>query len=94
MNEFFIPVQPLAPASIAQLNNDLISAGYPGSAMYVFGSDPFRFDLNTNWMRTTMAWGNRFEGGWMYDDYGMLFNYYDSGPQSQSFNTSNAFALN
>jgi hypothetical protein len=94
LNDFFIPVQPLSPFAVAQLNNNLIEAGYPGSGLYVFGSDALRLDLNTNWMRTTMAWGNRFEGGWVYDDYGMLFNYYDTGPQSQSFTTLNEFAVN
>lgn len=94
LNDFFIPVQPLSASSVAKLNNDLISAGYPGSGLYIFGSDPLRFDLNTNWMRTDMSWGNRFEGGWIYEDFGMLFNYYDSGPQSQSFSSTNAFALN
>jgi hypothetical protein len=94
LNEFFIPVQPLSPFAVAQLNNDLISAGYPGSALYIFGSDPLRLDLNTNWMRTDMSWGNRFEGGWVYDDYGMMFNYYDSGNQSQGFQTVNQFAVN
>jgi hypothetical protein len=94
LNDFFIPVQPLSPFAVAQLNNNLIRAGYPGSGLYVFGSDPLRLDLNTNWMRTTMTWGNRFEGGWMYDDYGMLFSYYGTGPQSQSFVTTNSFAVN
>jgi len=28
LNDFFIPVQPLAASSVAKLNNDLISAGY------------------------------------------------------------------
>ena len=93
LNEFFIPVQPLSPYGVAQLNNDLIRSGYPGSGVYVFGSDPLRLDLNTNWMRTDLAWGNRFEGGWLYDDYGMLFSYYNSGPQSQSFTTLNEFAV-
>jgi hypothetical protein len=94
LNDFFIPVQPLSPFAIAQQNNNLIQAGYPGSGVYVFGSDPLRLDLNTNWMRTAMSWGNRFEGGWIYDDYGMLFNYYGSGPQSQAFVTTNSFAVN
>jgi hypothetical protein len=93
LNEFFIPVQPLSPFSVAQLNNDLISAGYPASGLYIFGSDPLRLDLNTNWMRTDMSWGNRFEGGWCYDDYGMLFSYYDSGEQSQGFQSVNQFAV-
>jgi hypothetical protein len=94
LNDFFIPVQPLSPVAVAQLNNNLIQAGYPGSGLYVFGSDPLRLDLNTNWMRTVMSWGNRFEGGWIYDDYGMMFTYYNSGPQSQNFVTTNSFAVN
>lgn len=94
LNDFFIPVQPLSPFSVAQLNNDLIRSGNPASGLYIFGSDPLRLDLNTNWMRTVMSWGNRFEGGWIYDDYGMLFTYYNSGPQSQAFVTTNAFAVN
>lgn len=94
LNEFFIPVQPLSPFAVAELNNDLIRAGQPGSALYIFGSDPLRLDLNTNWMRTDMSWGNRFEGGWIYEDYGMMFNYYDTGEQSQGFQTVNQFALN
>jgi hypothetical protein len=94
LNDFFIPVQPLSPVAVAQQNNNLITAGYPGAGLYIYGSDPLRLDLNTNWMRTVMTWGNRFEGGWIYDDYGMLFNYYNSGPQSQAFVTTNSFAVN
>jgi hypothetical protein len=94
LNDFFIPVQPLSPFAVAQLNNNLIQSGYPGSGLYVFGADPLRLDLNTNWMRTGLTWGNRFEGGWIYDDFGMLFNYYGSGPQSQTFETTNSFAVN
>ena len=94
LNDFFIPVQPLSPYAVAQLNNDLIRSGNPASGMYIFGSDPLRLDLNTNWMRTTMTWGNRYEGGWIYDDYGMIFSYYETGPNSQSFLTTNSFAVN
>ncbi|MFM7245059.1 MAG: BBP7 family outer membrane beta-barrel protein [Planctomycetaceae bacterium] len=94
LNDFFIPVQPLSPFAVAQLNNNLIRSGNPSSGMYVFGSDPLRLDLNTNWMMTDLQWGNRFEGGWIYDDYGMLFNYSQSGPDSQAFTTTNAFAVN
>lgn len=94
LNDFFIPVQPLSPIAVAQLNNNLISAGAPSSGLYVFGSDPLRLDLNTNWMRTDLQWGNRFEGGWIYDDFGMLFSYFGSGPDSQEFVTSNSFAVN
>jgi hypothetical protein len=94
LNDFFIPVQPLSPFAVAQLNNDLIRSGNPSSGLYVFGSEPLRLDLNTNWMMTDLQWGNRFEGGWIYDDYGMLFNYYQSGPDSQAFVTTNSFAVN
>ena len=31
LNDFFIPVQPLSPVAVAQLNNNLIRSGYPGS---------------------------------------------------------------
>jgi hypothetical protein len=41
-----------------------------------------------------MSWGNRFEGGWIYNDTGALISYFDSGPQSQSFSTLNEFAVN
>ena len=94
LNDFFIPTSPLSPFAVAELNNNLIRSGFPGANVYVYGADPMRLDLNTNWMRTNMSWGNRFEGGWIYDDFGMLFNYYDSGPQSQSFMTLNEFAAN
>ena len=93
LNDFFIPVQPLSQYAVAKLNNDLIASGNAGSAVYTFGSDPLTLDLNTNWMRTNMAWGNRFDGGWIYDDYGMIFSYYDTGPQSQDFTTTNEFAV-
>ncbi len=94
LNDFFIPVQPLSPFAVAQQNNNLIQAGYPSSGLFIFGSDPLRLDLNTNWMRTGMSWGNRFEGGWLYDDFGMMFNYYNSGLQGQDFQTTNSFAVN
>jgi hypothetical protein len=94
LNDFFIPVQPLSPFAVASLNNSFIQAGVPGSSVYIYGADPLRLDLNTNWMRTDLQWGNRFEGGWIYDDYGMLFSYFGSGPDSQAFTTTNAFAVN
>ena len=43
-------------------------------------------------MRTKIAWGNRFEGGWMYDNRGVLLTYTDLGSQSQSFQTNSEFA--
>jgi len=92
--DVLIPVQPLSPYAVAKLNNDLIRSGNPASGMYIFGADPMRLDLNTNWMRTAMTWGNRFEGGWIYDDFGMMFTYYETGLQSQGFLTTNSFAVN
>jgi hypothetical protein len=48
LNDFFIPVQPLSPFAVAQLNNNLIEAGYPGSGLYVFGSDALRLELDAH----------------------------------------------
>jgi hypothetical protein len=57
-----------------------------------FNLDPLQLDLNTSWMRTKIAWGNRFEGGWIYDNRGVLLTYADLGSQSQNFQTNSEFA--
>ena len=96
---FLIPAYPISPYTIAKLNNDNIQAsaqngGTQGSiigGLYTFGSDPLQLDLNTSWMRTRMAWGNRYEGGWIYDNNGVNISYFSIG-QSQSFQTNNEFA--
>jgi len=38
-----------------------------------------------------MAWGNRYEGGWIYDNNGVNISYFSIG-QSQSFQTNSEFA--
>ncbi len=89
---YLIPVQPISPQTIVQLNNDMIAAGQPASGLFIFGTDVLSLDLNTSWLRTDMTWGNRYEGGWMYDNRGILLSYFDTGEQPQSFQTINEFA--
>ena len=68
---YLIPVQPISPQTIVQLNNDMIAAGQPASGLFTFGTDVLSLDLNTSWLRTDMTWGNRYEGGWIYDNRGI-----------------------
>ncbi len=89
---YLIPVQPISPQTIVQLNNDMIAAGQPASGLFIFGTDVLSLDLNTSWLRTDMTWGNRYEGGWIYDNRGILLSYFDTGEQPQSFQTINEFA--
>jgi len=96
---YLIPSQPISPQTIVQLNN----AGFAGATpenpgtsviggIYPYGSDPLVLDLNTGWMRTGMTWGNRYEGGWIYDNRGIEISYWDTGNQSQTFETISEFA--
>lgn len=89
-NTDFFPVEPLNPNVAQQLNT--ANGGFAGVVIY--GTDQFNLSLDTSWMRTKMSWGNRYEGGWMYDNRGMIFSYWDSGPQGQEFTTINEYALN
>ena len=98
---YLIPTNPISPQTIVTLNNDSIEAGkllnppYPNGVLgglYVFGTDVLRLDLNTSWMKTAMTWGNRYEGGWIYDNRGIEINYFDTGEQSQNFQTNSEFA--
>ncbi|MEX0671590.1 MAG: hypothetical protein WD060_14160, partial [Pirellulales bacterium] len=94
---YLIPTSPIAPDAIAQLNNGSIQAsGTAGGnvigGIFIFGSDPLQLDLDTSWMRTIMTWGNRYEGGWIYDDQGMQFSYFNTGAKSQEFQTVSEFA--
>ncbi|MFM9025445.1 MAG: hypothetical protein ACKON7_08920, partial [Planctomycetaceae bacterium] len=97
---YLIPTQPISPQAIVQINNASLQASAQNpqlppnviGGIYIFGSDPLQLDLNTGWMRTAMTWGNRYEGGWIYDDRGMAFGYFDSGEQNQSFTTNSEFA--
>jgi hypothetical protein len=96
---YLIPSQPISPQTIVQLNN----AGFAGATpdnpganviggIFPYGSDPLVLDLNTGWMRTGMTWGNRYEGGWIYDNRGIELSYWDTGNQSQTFETISEFA--
>jgi hypothetical protein len=97
---YIIPVNPISPETLVQLNNGNIQAGAQSGGqngdiiggIYIFGGDPLQLDLNTSWMRTKIAWGNRYEGGWIYDNRGVLLTYTDLGSQSQSFQTNSEFA--
>jgi len=96
---YLFPSQPISPEAIVQLNNGGIlgSAGNPNindviGGLFIYGADPLVLDLNTGWMRTAMSWGNRYEGGWIYDQRGVLISYFDSGNQAQSFLTMSEFA--
>jgi hypothetical protein len=94
---FIIPTNPISPQTVVQLNNANIAAsGTTGGGsiiggLYTFGSDPLQLDLNTSWMRTRMGWGNRYEGGWIYDNNGVNISYFSIG-QGQSFQTNSEFA--
>ena len=96
---YLIPQYPISPQTVAKLNNDNIAAsastgGGTGiiGGLYTFGADPLQLDLRSNWMKTAMSWGNRYEGGWIYDHRGMLFSYFDSGFQEQDFQSLTEFA--
>jgi len=99
---YLIPSQPISPQTLVQLNNagfqgaNTISGSNTGASViggvFTFGADPLQLDLNTSWMRTAMTWGNRFEGGWIYDNRGVALSYFDSGNQNQQFTTLNEFA--
>ncbi|MFM8414549.1 MAG: hypothetical protein ACKOCX_07470 [Planctomycetota bacterium] len=97
---YLIPSQPISPQAIVQLNNASLQASAQNpdlppniiGGLYIFGADPLQLDLNTGWLRTAMTWGNRYEGGWIYDDRGMAFGYFDTGDQVQSFTTMSEFA--
>jgi hypothetical protein len=94
---YLIPSQPLSPQAIVQLNNGgIIGSGTAGGSViggiFIYGSDPLQLDLNTSWLRTGLSWGNRYEGGWIYDDRGMRFSYFNTGDQKQQFMTNSEFA--
>ena len=94
---YIIPTNPISPQAIAQLNNGgILASGSSGGnvigGIFIYGADPLQLDLNTSWMRTVMTWGNRYEGGWIYDDRGMQFSYFDTGAKAQTFQTVSEFA--
>ena len=64
----------------------------PNVTYFEIGAEPTEFDLNTSWMRTKMTWGNRYEGGWSYNDRGLHLSYFQLGAQSQEFTSISEFA--
>jgi hypothetical protein len=91
-----IPTSPISPEAIVQLNNSALQASGTNNinivgGLYTFGSDPLQLDLNTSWMRTKMGWGNRYEGGWIYDNRGVHISYF-AIDQSQNYQTNSEFA--
>lgn len=64
----------------------------PAVTYFEIGAEPTEFDLNTSWMRTKMTWGNRYEGGWSYNDRGVNLSYFQLGAQSQEFKSASEFA--
>ena len=94
---YLIPADPISPQAIVQLNNAGIqgsgtSGGNVIGGIFIYGADPLQLDLNTSWMRTAMTWGNRYEGGWMYDNRGVQIGYFNTGILSQGFQTVSEFA--
>jgi hypothetical protein len=97
---YLIPSQPISPQAIVQLNNGSLQASASNpqlppnviGGIFIYGADPLQLDLNTSWMRTKMAWGNRYEGGWIYDGRGVNISYFTVGSQSQEFQTISEFA--
>lgn len=98
---YLIPFQPISPQTIVQLNNANIQATLTSGSsaggnsliggIYTFGSDPLQLDLDTSWMMTKMSWGDRYEGGWIYEDRGVALSYFNLG-QQQEFRTISEFA--
>jgi hypothetical protein len=98
---YLIPYQPISPQTVVQLNNANLQAtttsgttatgGSIIGGLYTFGTDPLQLDLNTSWMMTKMGWGDRYEGGWIYDDRGVALSYFNLG-QQQEFKTLSEFA--
>jgi hypothetical protein len=91
-NRDFFVTEVLSPDVIARLNNQQPVGQVP--PFIIYGTPEARFDLNTSWMMSDMTWGNRFDLGWIYDDYGAFVRYFSLQPQSQEFTTLNEFAVN
>jgi len=85
-NEFPIVITTI-PGSVER-----VPQAAPGVAYFAIGAEPTEFDLNTSWLRTKMTWGNRYEGGWSYDNRGMHLSYFQLGTQSQEFRSVSEFA--
>ncbi|MFM8985383.1 MAG: hypothetical protein ACKONH_04880, partial [Planctomycetia bacterium] len=85
--EFPIVITTIPPGTTQE-----IPQSAPDVTYFELGAEPTEFDLNTSWMRTKMTWGNRYEGGWSYNDRGVHLSYFQLGAQSQGFRSISEFA--
>jgi hypothetical protein len=85
--EFPILITTIPPGS-----TEVVPQSSPDVTYFEIGSEPTEFDLNTSWMRTKMTWGNRYEGGWMYNNRGVHLSYFQLNSQVQDFRSVSEFA--
>jgi len=95
-NQNFWPVRILSPTAFPDIqdpdpNDPVPSVVVTPTEVFAFGTGPSSFNLDNSWMMSKMTWGNRYEGGWVYDDYGVLLSGFMTGPQAQSLVTRNSF---
>jgi hypothetical protein len=83
---------PIVITSVPPGTTERIPQAAPAVTYFEIGAEPTEFDLNTSWMRTKMTWGNRYEGGWSYNDRGVNLSYFQLGAQSQEFRSASEFA--
>jgi hypothetical protein len=83
---------PIVITTIPPGTTEEVPQAAPNVTYFEIGAEPTEFDLNTSWMRTKMTWGNRYEGGWSYNNRGMHFSYFQLGTQSQEFRSFSEFA--
>ena len=83
---------PIVITTIPPGTTEIVPQSAPDVTYFEIGAEPTEFDLNTSWMRTKMTWGNRYEGGWSYNNRGMHLSYFQLGSQSQEFRSVSEFA--
>lgn len=99
-NQNFWPIEILSPTAFPDIfYTGTNAAGEPQFdirpvRVFEYGTGPSNFEIDTSWLMTEMTWGNRYEGGWIYDDAGVYISGYMLQPQVQALETANAFAIN
>jgi len=83
---------PIIITTIPPGTTEVVPQSAPDVTYFEIGAEPTEFDLNTSWMRTKMTWGNRYEGGWSYNNRGVHLSYFQLGTQSQEFRSVSEFA--
>ena len=86
-NEYPIVITTVPPGT-----SEEVRQAAPDVTYFEIGAEPTEFDLNTSWLRTKMTWGNRYEGGWSYNNRGVHLSYFQLGTQSQEFRSFSEFA--